>query len=166
MVSDYSEAGQEGWLSDTRIDLLRGTGRIAGHGVIDVNGRRYTAEHILIAMGSSPVTPPVPGLRELEGVWSTRGGDQHESRPAAPLVLGGGPADVELAKTVRRLGGEKALAEAADRVLAREPARLGEDLGEALARDGIELPLGALASGAHREGEDFVVELDDGGERC
>ena len=88
MVSDYSEAGQEGWLSDTRIDLLRGTGRIAGHGVIDVNGRRYTAEHILIAMGSSPVTPPVPGLRELEGVWSTRGGDQHESRPAAPLVLG------------------------------------------------------------------------------
>ena len=62
--------------------------------------------------------------------------------PRRLLVLGGGSAGVELAQVVRRLGGEAVLVEGADRVLPREPAPLGEALGEALRRDGIELMLG------------------------
>src|SRR5919204_5509777 len=63
-----------------------------------------------------------------------------------------------------RLGGEVALVEAAEHVLAREPAPLGEALGEALRRDGIELVLGAQVAGARRDGDDFVLALDDGRE--
>ena len=72
MVSDYSDAGQERWLADHGIDLLRGTGRLAGPGVVEVDGVRHTADHVVLANGADPVVPPVPGLRELEGVWTSR----------------------------------------------------------------------------------------------
>ena len=71
MVSDYSDAGGERWLADHGIDLVRGTGRLAGPGAVEVDGRRYTAGHVVVATGSDPVVPPVPGLRELDGVWGT-----------------------------------------------------------------------------------------------
>src|SRR5262245_19200440 len=68
MVSDYSDAGQERWLASKNIDLLRGTGKLAGTGVVEVDGVRHTAEHVVVATGSDAVIPPVPGLRELDGV--------------------------------------------------------------------------------------------------
>ena len=79
-------------------------------------------------------------------------------------MLGGGAAGVELAQVVRRLGGEAVIVEGADRVLPREPAPLGEALGEALRRDGIELMLGMHATAARREGDEFVLEFDGGRE--
>src|SRR4051812_27549327 len=71
MVSDYSDAGQERWLASQGIDLLRGTGRLAGPGAVEVDGTRYTASDVVVATGSHPVLPPVPGLRELDGVWGS-----------------------------------------------------------------------------------------------
>jgi pyruvate/2-oxoglutarate dehydrogenase complex dihydrolipoamide dehydrogenase (E3) component len=162
MVSDYSDAGQEHWLASRGIDLLRGTGRLAGTGVIEVNGVRHTAEHIVVATGSEPIVPPISGLRELEGVWGTREATSMKTVPRRLLVLGGGSAGVELAQVVRRLGGEAVLVEGADRVLPREPAPLGEALSEALRRDGIELVLGIHATAARREGDEYVLQLDDG----
>src|SRR5580765_4343583 len=70
MVSDYSDAGQERWLASSGIDLLRGSGRLAGVGAVEVDGMRHTAEHVVVACGADPFVPPVPGLRELDGVWS------------------------------------------------------------------------------------------------
>jgi dihydrolipoamide dehydrogenase len=69
-----------------------------------------------------------------------------------------------MAQAVRRLGGEVALVEAAAHVLAREPAPLGEALGEVLRRDGVELLLGVHATAARRDGADYVLTLDDGRE--
>ena len=164
MVSDYSDAGQERWLADEGIDLLRGSGRLAGPGVVEVDGVRHTAEHVVVATGADPIMPPVPGLRELEGVWTNREATGMKAVPRRLLVLGGGPVGVEMAQAVRRLGGEVALVEGAEHVLAREPAPLGEALGEVLRRDGIELVLGVHATAARRDGEDYVLELDDGRE--
>jgi pyruvate/2-oxoglutarate dehydrogenase complex dihydrolipoamide dehydrogenase (E3) component len=162
MVSDYSDAGQERWLADQGIGLLRGEGRLAGPGVIEVGGVRHTAEHIVVATGSDPIVPPIPGLRELEGVWGTREATSMKAIPRRLLVLGGGSAGVEIAQVVRRLGGEAALVEGANRVLPREPAPLGEALSEAMRRDGIELKLGMHATSVRREGEEYVLQFDDG----
>jgi pyruvate/2-oxoglutarate dehydrogenase complex dihydrolipoamide dehydrogenase (E3) component len=63
---------------------------------------------------------------------------------------------------VRRFGGEVALVNSGAHLLDREPAPLGDALAEVLRRDGIELYLGAHAKAARREGEDYVLELDDG----
>ncbi|MDT7684440.1 MAG: hypothetical protein QOG57_4750 [Pseudonocardiales bacterium] len=162
MVSSYSDAGQERWLADHGIDLLRGTGRLAGTGVVEVEGVRHTAAHIVVATGADPIVPPVPGLRELDGVWTNREATGMKAVPRRLLVLGGGPVGVEMAQVVRRLGGEAVLVEGADRLLPREPAPLGEALGEALRRDGIELRLGMHATAALREGDEFVLRFDGG----
>ena len=161
MVSDYSDAGQERWLADHGIDLLRGSGRLAGTGVVEVDGVRHTAEHVVLANGADPIVPPVPGLRELDGVWTNREMTGMKAIPRRLLVLGGGPVGVEMAQAVRRLGGEVALVEGAEHLLPREPAPLGEALGEVLRRDAVELALGVRASAARREGEDYVLEFED-----
>jgi pyruvate/2-oxoglutarate dehydrogenase complex dihydrolipoamide dehydrogenase (E3) component len=164
MVSDYSDAGQERWLADHGIDLLRGNGRLAGQGVVDLAGVRHTAAHIVLANGADPVVPPVPGLRELDGVWTSREVTSMKAIPRRLLILGGGPVGVEMAQAVRRLGGETVIVDMSEHVLGREPAPLGDALGEALRRDGIELVLSANAAAARREGDEFVLELDDGRE--
>ena len=164
MVSNYSDADQVKWLADKGIDLLRGTGRLAGPGVVEVDGVPHTAPHIVVATGSDPVVPPVPGLADLDGVWSNREVTGMKAVPQRLLILGGGPVGAEMAQAVRRLGGEVALVEAAGRLLAHEPAPLGEALGEVLRGDGVELMLGVQATSARREGEDYVLGLSDGRE--
>ena len=164
MVSDYSDAGQERWLADNGIALLRGRGRLAGTGVVDVDGTRYTADHVVLATGADAFIPPIPGLRELDGIWTNREVTGMKAVPRRMLVLGGGPVGVEMAQAVRRLGGEIALVENASHVLPREPAPLGDALGEVLHRDGIELVVNAQATAARRDGGDYVLALDDGRE--
>ncbi|HEV7451350.1 MAG TPA: NAD(P)/FAD-dependent oxidoreductase [Pseudonocardiaceae bacterium] len=164
MVSDYSDAGQERWLAGKGIDLLRGTGRLAGPGVVEVDGVRHTAGDVVVATGSDPVMPPIPGLRELQGVWTNREVTGMKAIPRRLLIVGGGPVGAEMAQAVRRLGGEVALVEAAGHVLAREPAPLGDALGEVLRRDGAELLVGVHATAARRDGQDYVLALDNGRE--
>src|SRR4051794_27054042 len=162
MVSNYSDEGAAGWLSGAGIDLLRGTGRLAGPGVVEVDGVAHTAEHVVLAAGAEAFIPPIPGLSELDGIWTNREVTGMKAVPRRLLVLGGGPVGVEMAQAVRRLGGEVVLADGADHLLAREPAPLGEALAEVLRRDGIEILLGVHATSARREGEDYVLEFDDG----
>jgi pyruvate/2-oxoglutarate dehydrogenase complex dihydrolipoamide dehydrogenase (E3) component len=164
MVSEYSDAGQERWLEGAGIDLVRGSGRLAGPGVVEVGGVSHTADHVVLANGADPIIPPIAGLRELDGIWTNREATGMKAVPRRLLVLGGGPVGVEIAQAVRRLGGEAVLVEGAGHVLAREPAALGEALGEVLRRDGIELVVGARVTTARRAGEDYVLELEDGRE--
>jgi len=163
-VSRYDDTSAARWLSDNGIDLLRGSGRLAGIGVVEVNGVAHTADHVVLANGADPFIPPVPGLRELDGIWTNREVTGMEAVPRRLLVLGGGPVGVEMAQAVARLGGEVVIVEGGRHVLPREPAPLGDALGEVLHRDGIELIVNTQAKTAARDGDEFVLELDDGNE--
>jgi len=164
MVSNYSDAGQEQWLAGKGIALIRGTGQLAGPGAVEVDGTRYTARHVVVATGSDPVVPPVPGLRELDGLWTNREVTGMKAVPRHLLILGGGPVGAEMAQAVRRLGGGVTLVESAAHVLVHEPAPLGEALGTVLRADGAELVLGVQATAARRDGDDYVLSLGDGRE--
>ena len=161
MVSNYKDDSQQRWLAGKGIDLIRGTGALAGPGAVEVDGKRYTAAHVVVATGSDPVIPPVPGLRELDGVWTNREATGMKAVPRHLLVLGGGPVGTEMAQVVRRFGGDVTLVEGAEHLLAHEPAPLGRALGEELRRDGIELILGVQAVQARRDGDDYVLVLGD-----
>lgn len=164
MVSDYHDAGAARWLADNHVDLVRGHGRLAGPGAVEVDGVRYTAEHVVLATGSDPAVPPVPGLAELDGVWTNREATAMRAVPRRLIVLGGGPVGVELAQAVRRFGGQVVIVQSGPHLLSREPAALGDALAEVLRSDGIEVVLGARATGARADGDEFVLTLGDGSE--
>jgi dihydrolipoamide dehydrogenase len=161
MVSSHTDTSAAQWLTDNGIDLIRGTGRLAGAGAVEVDGVRHTAEHIVVATGASPNLPPIPGLAGLDGVWTNREVTGMTAVPRRLLVIGAGPVGVEMAQAVHRLGGEVALVDVAERVLANEPAPLGDALGEVLRRDGIELVLGVHPKAARRDGDEYVVTFED-----
>ena len=118
----------------------------------------------MISTGSEPVIPPIPGLRELDGVWTNREATGLREVPGRLLVLGAGPVGVEMAQAVRRMGASVAIVEGMDHVLAREPKPLGDALGAALSDEGIELHFGQHASEARRDGDDYVLAFPDGKE--
>jgi pyruvate/2-oxoglutarate dehydrogenase complex dihydrolipoamide dehydrogenase (E3) component len=164
VAADDSDEGQKRRLAERGIDLLRGTGRLAGPCTVDVDGVHYTTDHVVLATGAEPIIPPIRGLHTLDGVWTSREATAMKAVPLRLLVLGGGHVGVELAQAVRRLGGDVVLLERSKRALPREAAPLGEALGEVLRRDGIELVLGASVSAARRDDEEYVLELDGGRE--
>ena len=146
MVSGYDDAVQAKWLADSGIDLVRGSGRIVEGGVVEVEGRRYSARHIVLATGSEPVIPPIPGLAELDGVWTNREATGAREIPDSIVILGGGPVGVEMAQAFATLGARVDLVEGRDHLLPREPPRLGEALGEALSGARLTLHLGRRAA--------------------
>jgi pyruvate/2-oxoglutarate dehydrogenase complex dihydrolipoamide dehydrogenase (E3) component len=163
-VNDYDDSSAEQWAKDEGIDVLRGAGRFSGPKTVAVDGREYSADHVVIATGSDPVIPPIDGLRDLDGVWTNREATALKEVPRRLLVLGGGPVGVEMAQAIRRMGAEVALVEGDDHVLPREPKPLGEGLGRALTDEGIELKFGQHATAARRDGDEFVLEFGDGTE--
>ena len=165
MVSGYSDAGQQRWLAE--------------HGASTCCAARAGWPAPAWSTSTASATPRSTSSWRPARIRSCRRSrDCVSSRACGPtarppgmkavprrlLVLGGGPVGVEMAQVVRRLGGEAVLVEGADHVLAREPAPLGEALGEALRRDGIELMLGMHATAARRDGDEYVLQFDGGTE--
>jgi pyruvate/2-oxoglutarate dehydrogenase complex dihydrolipoamide dehydrogenase (E3) component len=164
MTSDWDDSGKEAWPKSKGIEILRGPGSIAGPGQVSIDGSSYSTEHIVVATGSEAIVPPVPGLAELEGVWTNREVTALTEVPERMVVLGGGPVGVEMGQAVSRMGASVELVEGMDHVLPREPKPLGDALGEALEAEGIELHFGQHASAARRDGGAYVLELPDGRE--
>ncbi len=164
MVSDYDDSAKVASPESKGIDVLRGDAVIAGPGRVEVAGEPRTTRHIVLATGSEAIVPPVPGLRELEGVWTNREATAMTEVPRRLLVLGAGPVGVEMAQATARMGASVALVEGMGHVLPREPKPLGDALGEALGDEGIELRFGEHATAAGREGDEYVLEFPDGSE--
>ena len=122
------------------------------------------AETIIINTGSEPVIPPIPGLDQVEGLWTNREVTGLREVPDRLLVCGAGPVGTEMAQAVHRMGASVVIVEGKDHLLPREPKALGEGLGEALSTEGIELHFGLHASAAKRHGDGYALEFPDGTE--
>jgi pyruvate/2-oxoglutarate dehydrogenase complex dihydrolipoamide dehydrogenase (E3) component len=161
-VSDYNDEGQVSWAEGEGIEVLRGTASFVGPGRVAVGDSEYTADQVVVSSGSDPVIPPIPGLGELEGVWTNREVTGLKEVPRHLLVLGGGPVGAEMAQAVHRLGADVTLVEGMEHLLPREPAPLGEGLAEAFRSEGIELRFGEHAAAARKEGDEYVLKFEQG----
>ena len=83
MVSNYSDAGQERWLDEHGIALIRGAGRLAGTGVVEVGGASYTAGDVVLANGADAGRPAGPGPARAGRRLDQPRGDRDEGGAAA-----------------------------------------------------------------------------------
>jgi pyruvate/2-oxoglutarate dehydrogenase complex dihydrolipoamide dehydrogenase (E3) component len=166
MTSSWDDAGQERWLTEHGIRLVRGAARLAGERRVAVDGGPVILARraVVLATGSSAVVPPVPGLAEVRP-WDNRSATAAKELPARLLVLGGGAVGVELAQAFSRLGtSQVTVVEGAPRLLPREEPFAGEEVREAFTREGIAVRVGTPLAGVRRDGTDGPVRatLADG----
>ncbi|MEU1312960.1 NAD(P)/FAD-dependent oxidoreductase [Streptomyces cinnamoneus] len=144
--------------------LVRGRGRLAGPGRVEVNGEVFRARHgIVLATGSRPQMPPVPGL---DGVpyWTNRDAIAAKEPPGTLLVLGGGAIGVELAQVYARFGTGVTVVEALDDLIPAEEPEAGELLAGVLREEGLTVRTGARAAEVRHSGDAFTLVLEDGTE--
>jgi dihydrolipoamide dehydrogenase len=116
----------------------------------------------VLATGSSPVIPPVDGLREAGGVWTNREATEMKEVPSSAIVLGAGPVGVELAQILYRFGAEVTLIEGLSQPLSRENKAAGLALEDALRAEGIDVRCGVRASKVSQSNGSYTVELENG----
>ncbi|NUR96211.1 MAG: NAD(P)/FAD-dependent oxidoreductase [Kribbellaceae bacterium] len=162
MVSSYDDSGQVAWAKDAGIDVLRGNGRLAGPHTVAVDDRTYAADAIVVATGADPIVPPVPGLRDLPGVWTNRDVTGLVDVPDRLLVLGGGATGVEMSQALARMGSNVTLLERDDHLLPREPRAVGEAVADALIADKVQVRVGTGAERVTLAGSSYVIDLSDG----
>ena len=142
--------------------FVRGAGRLAGPGRVTVNGTVYEASRaIVIATGTAPAVPPIPGLNTVN-YWTNREAVKVERLPGTLVILGGGAIGVELSQVFARFGVKVKVIEGMGRVLALEEPEASAVLSEVLQRDGIELYLNARAKSVEPQGGALSVTLEDG----
>jgi pyruvate/2-oxoglutarate dehydrogenase complex dihydrolipoamide dehydrogenase (E3) component len=141
-VSDWDDAGQVTWLDEHRVTLVRGNGRVARPGVVEVGGQEIDYDRLVIATGSSAVSPPLEGLEAVES-WTTREATSAHDVPASLIVLGGGVAGCELAQLYRRLGSDVTVVQRGDRLMPRVDPEAAAVLQAAFEEEGIRVLLGA-----------------------
>jgi pyruvate/2-oxoglutarate dehydrogenase complex dihydrolipoamide dehydrogenase (E3) component len=141
VTDNWDDAAQVKWLGDHQVELVRGVGRVTRRGVVEAGGRKLEYDRLVIATGSSPVSPPVDGLEGADS-WTTADATSAHEVPASLLVLGGGVAGCELAQLYRRLGSEVTLLQRGDRLIPRVDAEAAEVLQAAFEEEGIVLRFG------------------------
>src|SRR6516162_3051465 len=163
MTSGWHDDGQVSWLESEGIDLVRGTGRLAGERAVEVEAadgtvrRLSAARAVVLATGSGPAVPPIPGLREA-GPWDNRAVTSAKELPGRLVVLGGGAVGAEMAQAYKRLGcAEVVVLEALGRLLAREEPFAGEEVRAAFEAEGITVVTGVRVTAARRLGGGPVV---------
>jgi pyruvate/2-oxoglutarate dehydrogenase complex dihydrolipoamide dehydrogenase (E3) component len=168
MTSSWSDEGQVKWLESIGATLVRGHGRLAGERTVDVaqtdgTTRLEARRAVILATGTGPLLPPIPGLAEAMA-WTNREATESSRVPGRLLVLGGGAVGVELAQAYRRLGSEVAIVEGAPRLLGREEPFAGEELRAAFEAEGIEVLVEARAANVSRTNGQVSLGLEDGRE--
>lgn len=150
------------------VDVFRGQARFLSPREVEVRGAdgavRLRARNFVIAAGSRPAIPPVPGLAGVPHYTSETIFDELREKPASLLILGGGPAGCELAQVFARLGVRVTLVQRAAQLLAREDPDVAAFVAARLEADGVRVLTRTQAESFARQGADLRARIarDDG----
>jgi pyruvate/2-oxoglutarate dehydrogenase complex dihydrolipoamide dehydrogenase (E3) component len=144
--------------------LVHGRGVLTGPRTVTVGDQSFTARRgIIIATGSRPAIPPIPGLAEVD-FWTTHDVIGAERLPKSLIVLGGGAVGCELGQLLARFGVDVTIVEAGDHLLPAEEPEASEAVEAAFAAEGIDVFTGAAAQRVGSGDGSIVVTLAGGAE--
>ncbi|MFL5959887.1 MAG: dihydrolipoyl dehydrogenase family protein [Gaiellaceae bacterium] len=158
MTSDWDDSGQLRYLEDWRCRLVRGEGRVARPGMVEVDGQELPYDRLVLATGSRPAIPPIDGLDSIE-YWTNREATRTHKVPRSLVVMGGGPVGAELAQFFARMGSQVTIVERGDHLLGRVHPDAGELLAELFREEGIDVRTGV---GIERAEPGIRLHLSDG----
>lgn len=162
LAEDRDDAGSAEQVQQDGVVLVRGHGRVARPGVLDVDGRELGWTDLLIGTGSSPAVPPLPGLATVP-TWTSDQALAAQDRPGSLLVLGGGAVGCEQAQSFVRFGTRVVLVETGAQLLGPEEPSVSALLAQVLGGDGVDVRLGVEAQSFEAAGQGAVAQLSDGG---
>src|SRR3954452_10644774 len=143
------------------IDTVRAHAEFVAARTLDIDGHRHMPKRVIVATGSVPAMPAIPGLREARPLTNENVFDL-DALPARLVVLGGGAVGCELAQAFRRMGSEVTLVEGMARVLGREEPEASEVVTTVLTREGIDIVTGGTAEQVDGSGGGISVRLTGG----
>jgi dihydrolipoamide dehydrogenase len=166
VIHDLDDDAQLPWLADRKIELIRGHGRLSGERRVTVGDEELEARRaVILAPGSGPAMPPIPGLQEFDCAWTNRDATTAHEIPQRLVVLGGGVVGVELSQAFQTLGSQVTLIEGARRLIPNEEEFACIQLTEALRSYGVEIRTAQKAEKVTPNGDGSVtVTTTDGGE--
>jgi pyruvate/2-oxoglutarate dehydrogenase complex dihydrolipoamide dehydrogenase (E3) component len=158
VTDDWDDSGQLRYLQEWNCRLVRGEGRVAEPGVVEVDGQELPYDRLVLATGSRPAIPPIDGLDSVE-YWTNREATRTHKVPQSLAVMGGGPVGSELAQFFSRMGSQVTMVERGERLLGRVHPDAGDLLGEQFREEGIDVRLGV---GLERVEPGIRLHLSDG----
>ncbi|HVN61209.1 MAG TPA: NAD(P)/FAD-dependent oxidoreductase, partial [Gaiellaceae bacterium] len=162
LVHHLDDSSQLPWLEERGVTVVRGDARLEGERRVLVGDDALLARTaVVVAVGSDPAMPPIPGLAEA-APWTNRDATVTEDVPARLVILGGGVVGVEMAQAFSSLGSKVTVLEGGPRLLAREEPFAAAQVTEALERAGIDVRVGTKAVAVRREADGVTVELESG----
>jgi len=163
IVHDLDDSGQEPWLADRGVTVVREHGRLDGERRVRAGDDTLVARRaVVVATGTTALLPPIDGLREAKP-WTNREATTSKRVPERLVVLGGGVVGVEMAQAYRSLGAQVTLIEAADRLIAREEPFASDHVEQGLRELGVDVQVAVKATAVRVNGEEVEVELETGG---
>jgi mercuric reductase len=159
---------------DHEVPLVPGRARLVDAHTVAVEGpggtTRLWGEQILVALGSSPLIPDIPGLRDVPYLTSDllTSGEELEltTLPASLIVIGGGYIALELGQMFSRFGSKVTILERGERLLAAYEPELGRALAGILRDEGLAVRTGTQVTGVRRAGAGVVVTAELDGQAC
>lgn len=142
--------------------FVRGRARIDGPGLVVVDDRAFRAERaIVVATGTAPAIPPIPGLDQVD-YWTNHEAVEAKELPDSLIVLGAGAIGSEIGQAMARFGTSVTIVEAMNRILPREEPEAGAVVARAFEAEGIDVRVDVLAKEVTRIGDGVEVTLSDG----
>lgn len=146
-------------LESAQVALIRGRAALVDPHTVKVDGKHYTAKHILIATGGRALRPDLPGAQHV--ITSDEAFYLHEL-PKRVVVVGAGYIAVEFASIFNGLGSSVTLLHRGDRLLKSFDADVGSFLAQEMSKQGVRIALNDTITSVERVGQELQCTYRDG----
>ncbi|MFT7648375.1 MAG: pyruvate/2-oxoglutarate dehydrogenase complex dihydrolipoamide dehydrogenase (E3) component [Candidatus Poriferisodalaceae bacterium] len=159
-IAQIAAAEDSAALKPRGIEVISGRGEVDEQGRVSVNGTRLSSKAVILAFGSAPMVPPIPGLRETPHL-TNESLFQLVELPARLAIIGGGPIGCEMAQAFSQLGSQVTVLEGVDRLLPRDDVDASEVVRAALEARGVVVRTGEFVANVSQKPDGIVLSVGE-----